>query len=105
MSSTKEISPPLQPPSIPENSKTGSGNGGGGEGERNYYSEYWNLFKSPVNNQIGTASLSMIVFYMVSGGPFGLEGSVRNGGFLYSILGFIFMPVVYSVPEGMFMFP
>ena len=57
--------------------------------------------QSNVNHQIGTASLAMIIFYMVSGGPFGLEGSVRAGGFLFSILGFLIVPILYSVPEAL----
>ena len=97
---TVPSSPP--PPAAAESRKETSVCSGGGGEDRNHYSEYWNLFQSPVNNQIGTASLAMIVFYMVSGGPFGLEGTVRAGGFLYSILGFLFMPIIYSVPEGMY---
>ena len=43
----------------------------------------------------------MIVFYNVSGGPFGMEEAVRSAGFLLSILGFCIMPFVWSVPEAL----
>ena len=43
----------------------------------------------------------MIVFYNVSGGPFGIEESVRSAGFLVSILEFLLMPLVWSVPEAL----
>lgn len=45
--------------------------------------------------------LAMIIFYNVSGGPFGMEESVRSAGFLFSILGFIIMPIVWSIPEAL----
>jgi amino acid transporter len=45
--------------------------------------------------------LAVIVFYNVSGGPFGIEESVRSAGFAFSILGFIIMPLVWSIPESM----
>jgi hypothetical protein len=50
---------------------------------------------------LGILPLAMIVFYNVSGGPFGMEESVRSAGFLFSILGFIIMPLVWSVPESL----
>lgn len=45
--------------------------------------------------------LVMIIFYTVSGGPFGIEESVRSGGFFVALMGFIIMPLIWSVPEGM----
>ena len=50
---------------------------------------------------LGILPLSMIVFYNVAGGPFGIEESVRSAGFLVSILGFIIMPFVWSIPESL----
>lgn len=56
----------------------------------------------PANVQyLGVAPLAMLVFYNVSGGPFGIEESVRSAGFFVSIMGFIFMPLVWSVPEAL----
>ena len=37
----------------------------------------------------------------VSGGPFGIEPSIRAGGNLYAILGFILFPLIWSVPEAL----
>lgn len=50
---------------------------------------------------LGVLPLSMIVFYNVSGGPFGIEEAVRSAGFFLSILGFCIMPFVWSVPEAL----
>lgn len=43
----------------------------------------------------------MLVFFTVSGGPFGIEESVRSAGFFVSIMGFILMPLVWSLPEAL----
>ena len=45
--------------------------------------------------------LAMILFYSVSGGPFGMEATVRSAGAFYSILGFCIMPFVWSLPESL----
>lgn len=50
---------------------------------------------------LGVLPLAMIVFYNVSGGPFGVEQSVRSAGFFVSILGFLIMPLVWSIPEAL----
>ena len=50
---------------------------------------------------LGVLPLAMLVFYNVSGGPFGIEESVRSAGFFASILGFLVFPFVWSVPEAM----
>jgi hypothetical protein len=39
--------------------------------------------------------LVALIFYEVSGGPFGLEDSVRAGGPLLALLGFIVVPIVW----------
>ncbi len=54
--------------------------------------------KSPKLNLI---QLAILVFYNVSGGPFGIEPSLRAGGNLYTILGFILIPFVWSLPEAL----
>eukprot|EP00956_Cyclotella_meneghiniana_P015802 scaffold24550_cov60-Cyclotella_meneghiniana.AAC.7 len=46
-------------------------------------------------------SLAVILFYAVSGGPFGLEPTIRAGGNFAAILGFIIAPLVFSVPEAL----
>lgn len=46
--------------------------------------------------------LIALIFYEVSGGPFGVEDSVRTGGGpLLSLLGFFFFPLIWSVPEAL----
>ena len=37
----------------------------------------------------------------MSGGPFGIEPSIRAAGNFYSILGFAILPFVWSVPEAL----
>ena len=36
----------------------------------------------------------------VSGGPFGIEPSIRAAGNFYAILGFLIFPLIWSVPEA-----
>ncbi|KAL7522909.1 hypothetical protein ACHAWX_007652 [Stephanocyclus meneghinianus] len=45
--------------------------------------------------------LAVLVFYNVSGGPFGIEPSIRAAGNFYAILGFIVFPFVWAVPEAL----
>lgn len=54
----------------------------------------------------GLPKLSMLplvalIFYEVSGGPFGIEDSVRAGGPLLALLGFIIFPFIWSIPEAL----
>ena len=44
--------------------------------------------------------LAILTFYNVSGGPFGIEASVRAGGNFCALLGFLIGPLVWSVPEA-----
>ena len=52
-------------------------------------------------HKLSILPLAMIIFYNVSGGPFGIEEAVRSAGFLFSILGFLVMPLLWSVPESL----
>ncbi|KAL3801991.1 hypothetical protein HJC23_010335 [Cyclotella cryptica] len=45
-------------------------------------------------------SLAVIIFYAVSGGPFGIEPTIRAGGNFAAIMGFALFPFVYSIPEA-----
>lgn len=46
--------------------------------------------------------LLALIFYEVSGGPFGVEDSVRAGsGPLLSLLGFLIFPIFWSIPEAL----
>jgi hypothetical protein len=51
--------------------------------------------------KLGVISLAVLVFYNVSGGPFGIETAVRAGGNFYAILGFLIMPFVWSLQEAL----
>jgi len=46
-------------------------------------------------------TLSVLVFYNVSGGPFGIEPSIHAVGNFYTILGFIILPFFWSLPEAL----
>jgi amino acid transporter len=45
--------------------------------------------------------LVALIFYEVSGGPFGVEDAVKAGGPLLALLGFIIFPFIWSVPEAL----
>ena len=45
--------------------------------------------------------LAILVFYNVSGGPFGIEPSIRAAGNFYAILGFCVFPFIWSLPEAL----
>ncbi|OVA17088.1 Amino acid/polyamine transporter I [Macleaya cordata] len=46
--------------------------------------------------------LIALIFYEVSGGPFGVEDSVRTGGGpLLALLGFLIFPLIWSIPEAL----
>ncbi|KAK9715836.1 hypothetical protein RND81_06G192800 [Saponaria officinalis] len=46
--------------------------------------------------------LIALIFYEVSGGPFGVEDSIKSGGGpLLSILGFMIFPIIWSLPEAL----
>jgi hypothetical protein len=51
--------------------------------------------------KIGMVPLAVMIFYSVSGGPFGCEASVRAGGNFYTLLGFLVMPFVWSMQEAL----
>ena len=53
----------------------------------------------PPHNKLTTLPLSLIILYSVSGGPFGIEGCVRNAGFLYGICGVAIVSIIWSMPE------
>ncbi|XP_031502672.1 probable polyamine transporter At1g31830 [Nymphaea colorata] len=45
--------------------------------------------------------LVFLIYYEVSGGPFGIEDSVRAGGPLLALLGILVFPIVWSIPEAL----
>ncbi|KAI4295749.1 hypothetical protein L6164_035760 [Bauhinia variegata] len=54
------------------------------------------------NPKLTLLPLVALIFYEVSGGPFGVEDSVRaGGGPLMSLLGFLIFPLIWSIPEAL----
>ena len=51
--------------------------------------------------KLGVFTLAVLVFYKVSGGPFGAEPTVKAAGPLFAILGFIIFPFVWAIPEAL----
>lgn len=51
------------------------------------------------SNTLSILQFATIIFYSVSGGPFGIEESIRAAGPFYTILGFLLAPLVFSFPE------
>ncbi|PRW20630.1 putative polyamine transporter isoform A [Chlorella sorokiniana] len=45
--------------------------------------------------------LIALIFYDVSGGPFGIEDAVSKGAPLLALLGFLLLPLIWSVPEAL----
>ena len=56
------------------------------------------------HEKLGVLPLAIIVFYNVSGGPFGVETSVRAGGNFFALLGFLVMPIIWSLAEALIRF-
>jgi hypothetical protein len=72
---------------------TEPGQGGGGA----------TLIKRPsftAGKKIGTWMMVALIFFSVSGGPVGMEVAVKSGGPLLAIIGFILVPLIWSVPEA-----
>ncbi|PRQ19112.1 putative amino acid/polyamine transporter I [Rosa chinensis] len=56
-----------------------------------------------VNNfkKVSVLPLVFLIFYEVSGGPFGIEDSVQAAGPLLALIGFLVFPFIWSVPEAL----
>ena len=50
---------------------------------------------------IGIVKLSALTFFAVAGGPYGVEPLVKNGGALWSIVGLLCVPWVWSLPTAL----
>lgn len=59
--------------------------------------------KSSTNSiqKVSILPLVFLIFYEVSGGPFGAEGSVNAAGPLLALLGFIIFPFIWCIPEAL----
>lgn len=42
----------------------------------------------------------LLLFRLPTGGPFGIEPSLKAAGNLYAIIGFAAMPMLWSLPEA-----
>ncbi|KAF8406659.1 hypothetical protein HHK36_008749 [Tetracentron sinense] len=51
--------------------------------------------------KVSVIPLIFLIFYEVSGGPFGIEDSVQAAGPLLALLGFLIFPFIWSVPEAL----
>ncbi|KAF3649340.1 Polyamine transporter PUT1 [Capsicum annuum] len=68
--------------------------------------EYIGINEAPsprANNarKVSVLPLIFLIFYEVSGGPFGVEDTVKAAGPLLSLLGFLVFPLIWSVPEAL----
>ena len=53
------------------------------------------------SQKVSIIPLIFLIFYEVSGGPFGVEDTVRAAGPLLALLGFLVFPFIWSVPEAL----
>jgi len=51
--------------------------------------------------KVSVLPLVFLIFYEVSGGPFGVEDSVGAAGPLLALVGFLVFPLIWSVPEAL----
>jgi amino acid transporter len=45
--------------------------------------------------------LAIILYFLTCGGPFGIESCVQAAGVLYSLIGFVAIPLLWSVPQAL----
>jgi len=51
--------------------------------------------------RVSVLPLVFLIFYEVSGGPFGVKDTVHAAGPLLALLGFLVFVVIWSVPEAL----
>ncbi|CAN4127686.1 unnamed protein product [Withania somnifera] len=51
--------------------------------------------------KVSVLPLIFLIFYEVSGGPFGVEDAVQAAGPLLALMGFLVFPFIWSVPEAL----
>ncbi|KAE8694941.1 Polyamine transporter RMV1 [Hibiscus syriacus] len=51
--------------------------------------------------KVSVLPLIFLIFYEVSGGPFGVEDSVNAAGPFLALLGFLVFPFIWSIPEAL----
>ncbi|KAM7250721.1 hypothetical protein ACFE04_022604 [Oxalis oulophora] len=77
-------------------------------GEEHNDAEYVTIDEGPSppthshnHTKVSLCPLIFLIFYEVSGGPFGVEDSVNAAGPLLALLGFLVFPFIWSVPEAL----
>ncbi|CAA0838265.1 Probable polyamine transporter [Striga hermonthica] len=75
-------------------------------GQYNGSSEYIGINEVPSpraaqGRKVSVLPLVFLIFYEVSGGPFGIEDSVKAAGPLLALAGFLIFPFIWSVPEAL----
>jgi amino acid transporter len=63
-------------------------------------SPYVHFATDSKKKKLGLAALTVLIFYEVSGGPFGVEDIVRAGGPFYALAGFSLL-LVWAIPEAL----
>lgn len=53
------------------------------------------------HRKVSMLPLIFLIFYEVSGGPFGVEDSVNAAGPLLALVGFLVFPFIWSIPEAL----
>ncbi|CAB9520378.1 Probable polyamine transporter [Seminavis robusta] len=53
------------------------------------------------SQKLSAMAVAVLVFYKVSGGPFGCEPAVKAAGPFYALLGFTLFPILWCVPEAL----
>ncbi|KAF6138725.1 hypothetical protein GIB67_040857 [Kingdonia uniflora] len=51
--------------------------------------------------KVSIIPLIFLIFYEVSGGPFGVEDAVGAAGPLLALIGFLVFPIIWSIPEAL----
>ncbi|CAN6891839.1 unnamed protein product [Brassica oleracea] len=61
-----------------------------------------NVAETKPSPKLTLLPLVFLIFYEVSGGPFGVEDFVKSGGGpLLALLGFLIFPLIWSIPEAL----
>jgi hypothetical protein len=53
------------------------------------------------SRKLSAIALAVLVFYKVSGGPFGCEPAVKAAGPFYALMGFTLFPLLWCIPEAL----
>ncbi|KDP42128.1 hypothetical protein JCGZ_01916 [Jatropha curcas] len=58
-------------------------------------------FTAKFPNKLSLIPLIFLIFFEVSGGPYGIESTVGAAGPFWAILGFLVFPFIWSIPEAL----